>query len=244
VNSVLRPPYALFCDDSGGEDDDLRAVAAVSGPTWALLELERSLRGVLDVVGMEELKWTALRTRPRRFEAARAFLELAAVGVAAGSLRLEVLLWRPSDQGRVSRKRGDHERLRPLYARLWTGAFKAWPKGRWRLHPDQRTGMAWGALAGALAPSFGRGGLRKVGELSSERCACVQLADLLAGLCRIESGVSGRASRAWGHREALRNDFIGICRRRGLALALEDGLLSARHPRLNVRLLKRIPLNP
>src|ERR1700722_13717205 len=65
-----RETYVLYCDDSGGEDDALRSAASVSGPARVLLALERELRRVLRVAGMEELKWVGLRTREPRLQAA------------------------------------------------------------------------------------------------------------------------------------------------------------------------------
>jgi len=240
-----RETYVLYCDDSGGEDDTLRSAASVSGPARVLLALERELRRVLRVAGMDELKWVGLRTREPRLQAARAFLDLTAVAAAAGALRVEVLLWRPSGQARASRLRSEAQRLRPLYGRLWRGAAKAWPPGRWSVFPDQRTGMRWQEHSPALAAAWGRGGgtLSALKEASSRRSACVQLADLLAGLSRVEADARPRQdSEAWRQRRALRAYFIEACRRRGLGLGEHGGLLAARHRRLSIALLRRLPV--
>jgi hypothetical protein len=237
--------YVLYCDDSGGEEDVLRSASSVSGPARVLLALERELRRVLRAAGMKELKWTGLRTREPRLQAARAFLEFAAVAAAAGALRIEVLMWRPSAQSPASRARSESQRLRPLYARLWKSAAGAWPPGRWSVFPDQRTGMRWQEQGPALAAAWSRGGggLRALKEASSGRSACVQLADLLAGLARVQAGAGSRGdSEAWRQRGALRAYFVDACRRRGLELGTSAGLLTARHPRLSIVLVRRLPV--
>lgn len=237
-----KAAYALYCDDSGGEDDALRSAACVSGPARVLLALERELRQVLRIAGMRELKWSALRTRAARLQAARAFIELAALGAGAGALRVEVLLWRPRDQGRASRARSEAQRLRPVYARLWRGAARAWPAGRWNVHPDQRTGMRWQELGPVLKGDFGRDGgrLRALKEASSARSACVQLADLLAGLCRVPARPD-KDSPAWRNRAALRAHLAAACAQRGLRLGEREGLFEARQSRLSITQLRRLP---
>jgi hypothetical protein len=147
--------------------------------------------------------------------------------------------------GAASRLRSEAQRLRPLYARLWRGAAKAWPPGRWGVFPDQRTGMRWHEQGPALAAAWGRGGggLRALKEASSRRSACVQLADLLAGLARVEAEARPRQdTEAWRQRRALRSYFIEACGRRGLRLGGESGTLTARHRRLSIALLRRLPV--
>lgn len=241
-----REAYALYCDDSGSQEDALRSVASISGPARVLLALERELRQVLRVAGMRELKWTAMRKRVSRLQAAEAVLELVALGAAAGALRLEVLLWRPSQQGRPSALRSEAQRLRPLYARLWSSAVKAWPAGRWNIHPDQRTGMGWQDLGPALTRRFiGGGGLRALKEASSRGSACVQVADLLAGLARVESeGPASGVAAVNAKRQGLRRYFMQACARRGLPVKEVDGLMAANRPRLSIRLLRRLPVAP
>lgn len=245
VRGTRREAYALYCDDSGGEADRVRSVAGVSGPARVMLALERDLRQILRVAGMRELKWTAMRKREGRLQAARAFLDLAAIGAAAGAMRIEVLLWRPEDQAPVSRARTEAQRLRPLYARLWSSTARAWPPGRWNVHPDQRTGMRWGEHGPGLASTWKRGGgdLRSIREAVSGRSACVQLADLLAGLLRMESSpAAGGVPAVRARRLGLLSHFAEACSRRGLGCRARDGLLSATGRNLSIRLLRRLPV--
>lgn len=242
-----REAYLLYGDDSGGEDDQLRSVAAISGPARVLVALERDLRKALSLCKAPELKWAELRTRPERLEAARAFLELAAVAMAAGALRVDVLLWQPKAQGAGYKRRSDAQRLRPLYARTWTHAVKAWPAGRWNIFPDQRTGMRWDQWPPHIKAVWRRGGgtLRVLKEAASRRSACVQLADLLAGLCRQRQEAEplpGPGARARRNRQSLLEHFTQACAIRGLALGTQGGVLYAAHPRLQVRLLKSLPV--
>lgn len=86
--------------------------------------------------------------------------------------------------------------------------------------------------------------MRALKEASSSRSACVQLADLLAGLSRVEREaiLPGLDSAAWRKRRALRSYFIDACRRRGLGLGERAGLLAAGHKRLSIVHLRRIPV--
>lgn len=260
----MKPAFLLYCDDSGGEEDAVRAVAAVSGPAPVLLALERELRRVLALEGVAELKWSALRTRPTRLRVAQAFLELCAVALAAGGLRVDLLLWCPDAQGLAYRRRTESGRLRPLYHQAWSRAVAAWPVGRWRLIPDQRTGMRWRQWPAPLTRRFQQGGRRllAVEEAASQRSACVQLADLLAGLARlgmepalaarpgrrrVQGGAASQAPEAPGqaahrNRHQLLERFRDALRRRGVIPPRGPGLLNSRHPFLWARLLKRLPV--
>ena len=244
----MKPAFLIYSDDSGGEADTLRAVSTVSGPAKVLLALERELRRVLALERVDELKWSTLRTRPARLRTAEAFLELASVALAAQALRVDLLLWRPGDQGLAYQQRNDAERLRPLYFEAWSRARAAWGPGRWNVHPDQRTGMRWQQWPAGLKARWRRDGasLRRVEEAASGRSACVQLADLLAGLARLgaEHGPASTAlagRRARHNRGALLDHFLGCLDGRGLGLPKGPGLLPGRPPFLNVRLLKRLP---
>jgi hypothetical protein len=244
----LKPGYLIYSDDSGGEADAFRAVSTLSGPAKVLLALERELRQVLALGRVDELKWSALRTRPARLRAAEAFLELAGVGLGAGALRVDLLLWRPADQGLAYRRRDEAGRLRPLYFEAWSRARAAWGPGRWNVHPDQRTGMRWQQWPDALKARWTRGGasLRRVSEASSRRSACVQLADLLAGLARLGAETGPRSGAAAGqrarhNRAELLAYFTDCLRRRGLGAPRGPGLLPGRPPHLHVRLLRRLP---
>jgi len=246
---LRREAYLLYADDSGGEADEMRSVAAISGPARVLVALERDLRKALSITKAPELKWAELRTRYERLEAARAFLELSAVALAAGALRVDVLLWRPADQSAASRRRSDAQRLRPLYANSWTRAVKAWPAGRWNVFPDQRTGMQWDQWPPSVQRVWRHrgGGLRVLKEAASRRSSCVQLADLLAGLCRQRyqpEPLDGPGARARRNRQSLLEHFVQACATRGLHLRTQDGLLQAAHDQLSVRLLKRLPVLP
>ncbi|HTB33282.1 MAG TPA: hypothetical protein VK842_00320 [bacterium] len=244
----MKPGYLIYSDDSGGEADAYRAISTLSGPAQVLLALERELRRVLALERVDELKWSALRTRPARLRAAQAFLELAGVGLAAGALRVDLLLWKPAEQGLAYRGRDEAGRLRPLYFEAWSRARAAWGPGRWNVHPDQRTGMRWQQWPAALKARWKRGGasLRRVSEASSRRSACVQLADLLAGLARLgaETGPASTAAagrRARHNRSELLGYLLDCLDRRGLGVPRGPGLLPGRPPHLHVRLLRRLP---
>jgi hypothetical protein len=242
-------PGVLFADDSGSDADALRSLAVLSGPARVFLALERDLRKALALHGVRELKWTAVRTRPARLQAAQACLDLLTAGLAAKGLRCEILLWQPGAQGAAYRSRSEPQRLRPLYAQAWGLAAGGWGLRQWRAYPDQRTGMDWQRWSPQQRRAWKRSGLGRLSirEADSQGSACIQLCDLLAGLARhpapsARAGGGGDGLRARQNREALLNHWVLSCAARGLPLRLREGRLDARHPHLNVRFLRRLPV--
>lgn len=235
----------LYADDSGGEADALRSLAVLSGPASVLLSLERDLRKVLQVYGLKELKWASLRTRPARLLAAESALELLAVALGAKALRCDILLWRPAQQGLAYRQRSEPQRLRPLYAQAWLGAARAWRFKAWRAYPDQRTGMDWQHWSPAQRRAWRKAGLGspRIREADSRASTCIQVADLLAGLARLQArkDAAEPGARAHANRLALLDHWRRACAPRGLTLGAQQGLLHAQHPQLHIRLLKRLP---
>lgn len=240
-----RGPGLIYADDSGGEADALRSLAVLSGPAKVLLALERDLRQALKLYGVAELKWAALRTKPQRLQAAQACLDLLCVALQAKALRVQILLWAPKAQGSAYRERSDVQRLRPLYAHAWAAAARAWRLPAWRAYPDQRTGMDWQRWSREQRGAWRKAGLGRlsVREASSHRSACVQLADLLAGLARLQARVKedDAGARAHNNRLALLNHWVLIGATRGLHLDYSQGHLQAAQSQLSIRLLKRLP---
>ncbi len=231
---TLLPGYLLYCDDSGSGQEPIRALAAVSGPAKSLFRLDEQLRVVLQASAMDELKWTALRTRTPRLNAAEAYIDLACALCALGQLRIDVMVYDLRKGSAALRGMDDRLRLRALYADLWSTAITGWPQGRWRLFPDERTGMAWRGLV----PSLNRGLAKRKSSLSglrerrSHTHALIQFADLFAGLARFavsressdpSRGARGDGARARSNRESLLAHWVGRCRDYGLPLTWQPG---------------------
>jgi hypothetical protein len=237
----------LYADDSGGERDALRSLAVLSGPSRTLLALERELRKVLSLYHVRELKWTGLRTKAAKLHAAQACLDLLCVGLGSRVLRCTVLLWAPQEQAASYQRRSEAERLRPLYAYAFGLAAKRQPLRQWRAFPDQRTGMDWQRWSAACKLAWRQNGLSQieVREVSSERSACVQLCDLVAGLCRQEPETKlahpAPGHRAERNRQALLNHWILAGAQRGLRLHFKHGALHAGEPSLRIQRLRRLP---
>jgi len=174
-----RLRYFMAADESGGEGDSLRVLALLSGPGQGLLQLERELRLALARHRQREIKWSRLRTRRERLNAAQDFLALARASLASGQLRVDLALYEEGQVSKAWRQMDEPSRLLELYAGLTRRARKAWGRGRYGLYPDQRTGMAWQRLQ--------RASLWSLREQASHRVGLVQLADLIAGLTRFAS---------------------------------------------------------
>lgn len=189
-------------------DEPLCVLAGLSGPLKGLLSLERDLRQVLVRHHLNEVKWSALRTRPRRLLAAAEFLQIAEQALGQGQLAVDLLIW---ERGRAKSKHTKEERWLALYLSLVKRV-----RGRWKgatlnqlaLYPDQRTGMRWSRLKR-------RSGVKTVREASSHKLALIQLADLMAGLSRFirqPEEPSPKGARARHNRWELAVEFESLCR--------------------------------
>jgi hypothetical protein len=206
--------YALLADESGNADEPLRVLAGLSGPLKGLLALERELRGVLWRHGLAELKWAALRTRPRRLGAAAEFLDLAESYLKQRCLALDLLVWEQSEASLAWEGLSKEERWLQLYLALVKRVRSRWKGATLKqlaLYPDQRTGMRWSRLKR-------QSGLKAVRESSSKKLALIQLADLLAGMGRFLRQEDGHGPkhaglRALKNRWLLAEAFEAICRK-------------------------------
>ena len=201
--------YALFADESGNMDEQICVLAGLSGPLKGLLALERDLREVLVRHAIAEIKWSGLRTRPRRLLAAAEFLEIAGRAMGQERLAVDLLIW---EQRLTRRKHSKEERWLALYLSLVRRVRKRWKGATLKqlaLYPDQRTGMRWSKLKR-------QSGVKTVREASSHKLALIQLADLLAGLSRFmrqpaqPSATGGRARR---NRWDLAVEFEKLCQK-------------------------------
>jgi hypothetical protein len=205
--------YALLADESGNADEPLRVLAGLSGPLKGLLALERELRGVLWRHGLVEVKWAALRTRPKRLHAAAEFLDLAGSYLKQRRLALDLLVWEKPGASPAWEALSKEERWFQLYLALVKRVRSRWKGATLKqlaLYPDQRTGMRWGRLRR-------QSGVKAVRESSSKKLALIQLADLLAGLGRFlrqeeAHGPKHAGLKALKNRWLLAEAFEELCR--------------------------------
>lgn len=194
----------LFTDESGNHGEAWQVLAGIGGEKAELELLELRLRTVLERRGIAELKWAGLRTREKRHDAAREFLQLACEAAGEGKLWVDLLVLEHAEASGGWQALELRERWMALYMDLIKRARRRRPRARWALHPDQRTGMPWKRLA--RIP-----GIAKVEESSSSEMALIQLADLLAGLTRFSHEITeGRAEKARLKREKLLGEFTSM----------------------------------
>jgi hypothetical protein len=214
----------LFSDESGGTEA-IRSLASISGPVEALKDLERDLDGYVRKAGLKELKWSALRTRKARLEAAQGFLESARRAVSQKKVRLDILLWKGGQP------------FPPMYVKLLTRTAKSWKKAEWSFYPDQHTGVDWKGILKAANRSR-RYHYSRFQPLRSSEHSLVQLADLLAGMTRFCLEKSGQlkqwmgresSARASGPQRTLYNrfglawDFFQACQADRLPVQMDKG---------------------
>lgn len=226
----VEPRYALFCDEAGGPGDDWRSLAVVSGTLPAMVGLEHDLRQAMELSGLPELKWTNIRKRPAGINAAGLFLELATAAAQEGSVRFQLWCWEAKRQPKAWAKLTEPKRMQLVYGKLLPRTARAWSKGRWRLLPDERTGVDWGRLKQDLAGSWRKAGARVSGlkPVDSRRSALVQCCDLLAGIfrhsLRDEPRHDGPGSVARRNRDVLLSELLRMSAQRRLGLRAEPRL--------------------
>lgn len=198
------PSHLAFADETRYNIGRFRGVALVTLAAAKAPALEAELQVLLASAGLAEFKWERLRTARYRF-AALALIDLVLARAAAGSLRVDVVVWDIADRRHAVQARDDVANLQRMYGFLFSSVLRLrWPAGsRWRLHPDEQTALDWhqvadclDAAAGMAAPAapdlFAAGGFRQrlrrefaivqIAPLASQASPFVQLADLFAGL--------------------------------------------------------------
>lgn len=226
-----RNTFSVYSDETGLFDKRFQAIALVSGPSVVLLDLRQRLRAILEQNGVDEIKFSEIRTHRPKLLTAQGFIECSVREYAnQEKCRIDVLIWDTQDLRHTIRGRDDVANVRIMYYRLLTHAARQWKQAEWYFYPDMNPEIDWNEIADFLSrtslspsatnlpPLFDldiRGQLIKFSEIRPTDSLfepLIQLADLFAGMARFsreEGDACVQWLDSWGNKEQLElPDFI------------------------------------
>ncbi|OQA86185.1 MAG: hypothetical protein BWY28_02439 [bacterium ADurb.Bin236] len=120
-------------------------------PVDVFRKVDPEMRHLLKESGLNEFKWSRLRTARNRF-AAEKILNVTMKHICERTMRIDVLVWDTSDSRHLISGRDDSENLHRMYFHLIKNVLRdRWPdECIWRLCPDEHKGMRWDSLKDVL----------------------------------------------------------------------------------------------
>lgn len=195
--------FAAYSDESGTFNRRYQAIGIVSGPLVVLSKISEILRGILDDCGIDEVKFSEIKTHSPKVTAAQKFARCVLKGYAGhGSLRIDVLLWDTQDSRHRIQGRDNIANLERMYHKVLTHVGRQWNQIEWKLYPDINSQIDWNKIAGFLSrtrlyrakpnlltlfedeESIRAFQFNEIEPKESSEEPLIQLADLFAGLVR------------------------------------------------------------
>ena len=195
--------HVSFSDESHWSEGQYRSICLVSLSKDDLECLEDELSSIINRAGINEFKWTKLKSRPYA-SFAQEMCDFAIRSAVRGQLRIDVLIWDMTDSRHSGGQVDDARNLGIMYHHLFRNVLRMrWPHDAlWTLYPDQHNQIDWETVEECLehvstqidfeAPSLlnetgyvrllQEFGLAKVCPVESHGHPLLQLADLFAGL--------------------------------------------------------------
>lgn len=193
----ISEAYKIYSDESSSENKRYQSICCISGYCGALTELTNSLRNVITIKNVAELKFSKIRTHKSKIEAGEKFIELAVKYAASGKIRIDVLTYDLQDSRHTVSGRDDIKNLEIMYYKLLRHCCEKWNKYDWEFYPDENSAYNWVAIKDYLnstkLPRKEAGLLKlflderinlnftKVEQKKSHAEPLIQLADLFAG---------------------------------------------------------------
>lgn len=193
--------FYAFADESSYTEGRYSSIAAVSIASLHAKLVSEEVADSWSAASSSELKWKRIDGARRR-QGACAVLDSALRRIAAGELRIDVVVWDTQDSRHDIRRRDDLQNYERMYFHLHKSVMRRWPKShKWHLRPDEQVAIEWEKIAECLSHD---GTWRKeakhpllTGELDgfearvasmkqmeSRQTPLCQLADLFAGLAQ------------------------------------------------------------
>ena len=201
--SVGDITHVIFSDESHWSKGRYRSICLVSLSNDDLKCLEDELGSIIERAGINEFKWTQLKSK-YLISVAQEMCDFVIRSAARKKLRIDVLIWDMTDSRHSGVRVDAAQNLGIMYYHLFRNVLrKRWPEDAlWSLYPDQQGQIDWETIEECLGhvstqvdfenPSLfnGRGsirllrefGLAKICPVASEDQPLLQLADLFAGL--------------------------------------------------------------
>lgn len=203
MESIAEASHIAYSDESYYTNDRYRSVAVVTFENANKDKFSASFRQLLDDSQVSEFKWNKLRQARERFAAIKLIDEVISLAQKK-LLRIDVLIWDTQDSRHQVKGRDDIANLQRMYYHLFKNVLKTrWSaQSTWFLLPDENSALEWQSVqdyldtAGLsfqissglfddkpfslrLSRDFQIVGIK---EISSEKEAICQVADLFAGM--------------------------------------------------------------
>ena len=201
--SISEVSHIAYSDESYYTNDRYRSVAVVTFENTNKDQFSNSFRQLLDDSQVSEFKWNKLRQARERFAAIKLIDKVISLAQKK-LLRVDVLIWDTQDSRHQVEARDDIANLQRMYYHVFKNVLKArWSaQSTWFLLPDENSALDWQSVHDYLDTaglSFQvSGGLFDdkpfsirlsrdfqiigIKEISSEKEAICQVADLFAGM--------------------------------------------------------------
>ena len=195
--------HAAFGDETNYNTGHFPGIGVVSISRNLIESVNQALTELLSESGVQEFKWTKLRTARMRFLALK-LVDFAVHEAKTGNLRIDVLTWDTSDTRHSIRKPDKIDNLQRMYYHLFRNVLrKRWPDDAiWCLFPDEQSALDWRMvrvylqmsrsltnrerkdknIPGKREPAEGEFLLEGVFQCHSHEEPLIQLADLFVGL--------------------------------------------------------------
>lgn len=226
-----RSIFSVYSDETGLFDKRFQGIALVSGPDAALLALRNRLQSILQKNGVDEIKFSEVRTHRPKLLTAQGFIGCSVREYAIhAKCRIDVLVWDTQDLRHAIRGRDDVANVRIMYYRLLGHVARQWRQAEWGFYPDINTEIDWDEVSDFLSraslspPTTGllpffdldrRDQLIRFTDIQptdSLSEPLIQLADLFAGMARFsreEADACVQWLDSWGNKEQLElPDFV------------------------------------
>ncbi len=197
-----------FCDASGVFAEHYQSIGVISGTTESLCQIRNSLGGILDDLGMSEVKFSNInKLDSREFKAAqRFFTESINNYIKSHNVRADVLTWYTADSRHSTPGRDDIENLGRMYYHLLRNIARKWNLTSWSIYIDKDENVDFDVLRECLNSRIDQTDIgqfpeiiesleqikdleviKEITEVESREEPLVQLADLFAGLARFSN---------------------------------------------------------
>ncbi len=197
-----------FCDASGVFAEHYQSIGVISGTTESLCQIRNSLGGILDDLGMSEVKFSNInKLDSREFKAAqRFFTESINNYIKSHNARADVLTWYTADSRHSTPGRDDIENLGRMYYHLLCNIARKWNLTSWSIYIDKDENVDFDVLRECLNSRIDQTDIgqfpeiiesleqikeleviKEITEVESREEPLVQLADLFAGLARFSN---------------------------------------------------------
>lgn len=183
-----NPTHVAYADETSYNIGRYRGVALVTMSLQTAKQTTHDFAEVLNKSGINELKWSYLKSARNRF-ATIEMIDLIINLIVDNEVRIDAITWDIEDTRHKIRRRSDIRNLRRMYYFLFKNALVwRWPKSCiWQLYPDETSfGAAFHlrylTMGSDLNDDLSWLNISGISEVKSHQEPLVQVADFFAGI--------------------------------------------------------------